>query len=143
VTNVYAFSRKDAEGIHFLDTDYVISITDPHQKPAELRAKNILRLSFYDINEPIKTLDGKMFDPMTSDDADKIVEYIKTFPKNIANIYVHCEAGISRSAGVAAAIAKYLINDDERFFLSKVPNRHCYKLLLEKLNQSNISQRKS
>lgn len=50
---------------------------------------------------------------------------------------VHCEAGISRSAGVAAAaaISKYLDQDDLTIFNSHsyYPNFLCYYYVLEAL----------
>jgi len=127
--------------MHFLVLDYVISITDPESDPAKIRATNLLRLSFYDICTTITTLDGKSFNPMTEADADKIVEFVRDMPKKIFNIYIHCEAGVSRSAGVAAAISEYLYWDNVRFYEKKIPNPWCYKLLLDKLHQSGIPRR--
>jgi hypothetical protein len=45
---------------------------------------------------------------------------------------VHCGAGVSRSAGVAAALGKWLNNDDGFIFnnFSYCPNFTCYRLVL-------------
>lgn len=50
-------------------------------------------------------------------------------------IIVHCGAGISRSAGVCAAIEKFLTGDDSRIFDSAYyhPNMSCYNAVLEAL----------
>lgn len=58
-------------------------------------------------------------------------------------IIVQCEAGQSRSAGVAAALMKYFNNDDTPIFNNPryTPNMLCYRLTLEVLmeqeNKSN------
>lgn len=48
--------------------------------------------------------------------------------------YVHCDAGQSRSAGIAAALAKYYLRDDWEFFRTKTPNMLVYRKLLEGLH---------
>ena len=60
---------------------------------------------------------------ITEKDAQKIAAFINRFKGEIPRIIVHCEAGISRSAGVCAAIKnpKY------------VPNMSCYRMLLDSL----------
>lgn len=53
--------------------------------------------------------------------------------KSMSNMIVHCGAGQSRSAGVAAAILKYLYNDDTQIFNNRryTPNMKCYRAVLE------------
>ena len=87
--------------------------------------ESILRLQFNDS-------DGD--DGITYDDAKAIAEFVKT--ECIYNrLIVHCGAGRSRSAGVAAAILKYLYNDDRQIFNNKRygPNMRCYRYVLEAL----------
>jgi len=74
---------------------------------------------------------------ITDSDAKKICDFINKY-KNIPiidKIIVHCEAGQSRSAGVAAAIMKYLNNDDTPIFNNAKyhPNMLCYRTVLNKL----------
>ena len=52
---------------------------------------------------------------MTDRQARMIAEFVFEFRDKVDRIVVSCEAGISRSAGVAAAIMKYL---------NKLPNQH-------------------
>jgi len=105
--NVFVLSRNKAEKKIFKADDYIISITDPHAKLADIKGtQNILRLSFYDIDKPLKDLSGETFEPITDSDAYQIVSFVGHSPSD-SNIYVHCEAGISRSAGVAAAILRW------------------------------------
>jgi hypothetical protein len=48
-------------------------------------------------------------------------------------LMVHCLAGISRSAAVAAAIAKVKYNDDSLYFTRYKPNISVYSILSELL----------
>lgn len=75
---------------------------------------------------------------ITDEDATKIVSFVHEVEKeDIDFIIVNCEAGISRSSGVAAAISKYLINDDNQFFGNRyVPNIACYRKVLNKFFES-------
>ncbi len=112
----------------------VISITDVgSSKPQFGRIANIyymLRLEFDDVlhNEP---------NAMTSSQANDIVQLIKVL-KNSAvgidniNFIVHCEGGVSRSAGICAALKTILGKDDTDIFRNPkyAPNRHCYYTLL-------------
>lgn len=54
-------------------------------------------------------------------------------------IIVHCEAGRSRSAGVAAALMVYLNNDDSAIFNSGMynPNMLVYRTMLNVLMEDN------
>lgn len=56
--------------------------------------------------------------------------------REINRLYVHCDAGISRSAGVAAAISKYFLGSDFKFFNCHLtPNMLVYRRLLEGLHE--------
>ena len=47
---------------------------------------------------------------------------------------MHCEAGISRSAGAVAALSKVINGDDSYFFKMFLPNRLVYRLILQEAN---------
>lgn len=51
------------------------------------------------------------------------------------NLLINCEAGISRSSAVAAAILKYVSNDDSQVFNNAYfkPNRYVYRNVLKVL----------
>ena len=72
---------------------------------------------------------------ITKEQAKQIATFVKKHYGNVEQIIVHCEAGISRSAGVAAAILKYFTNDDSQIFDSYKyrPNTLCYRNVLEAL----------
>ena len=69
---------------------------------------------------------------ITIDDAYQIVTFINNIKDTADMLIVHCEAGISRSPGVAAAIMKFLNDDDTPIFDSHSyrPNMTCYRKVL-------------
>ena len=78
---------------------------------------------------------------ITCEEAIKIKEFVNKYKEDtsIDMIIVQCEAGRSRSAGVAAAIMKYLWNDDSEVFNNSKynPNMLCYRTVLDKLMEGN------
>lgn len=116
-----------------LDVDtLVVSITDPSSPLVgeDFHADNIsfLRLQFHDCE-----IDTKWETAMSDEQGEKVAEFIKDGlkNKNIGLIIVQCEAGCSRSAGVCAAIMKYITGDDMDIFLNPrySPNMNCYRMV--------------
>lgn len=68
---------------------------------------------------------------ITKSDAQKIVDFMKKYD-DIQNVIVHCEAGVSRSAGCCAALMlAYNGSDMEIFSNAKYcPNMTVYRLVL-------------
>lgn len=97
--------------------------------------KTTLYLTFDDVDRA----DGNEI-PMSHYEANRIAFFVKGIAKDasINSLIVHCEAGISRSAGVAAAIMKYMYGTDEAIFGMPGfrPNMLCYRLTLEALMDS-------
>lgn len=111
----------------------IISIQDPLEPFIKLyRPKNCLgiaKFKFYD------------FDQETGQDNYDAFLFTQTEAKHLLNFYdlvkdeaeilcVHCVAGISRSAGVAAALSKIHYNNDEEFFKHYCPNSLVYRTIL-------------
>ena len=109
----------------------IISITDVGSMP-KVFDKNSNLVSVLSLQFNDATADE--FGCMTEDDADRIIKFVNIFIGSVEQIVVHCEAGISRSAGVAAALMAIINgNDDEVFKDPKYcPNSHCYRLLLNR-----------
>ena len=65
-------------------------------------------------------------------DAFNIVEFVVNTAKSYDLLIVHCEAGVSRSAGVAAAVMKAVNGDDFKVFDNPryIPNMTCYRTVL-------------
>lgn len=91
---------------------------------------NTLFLRFDDVDKETTT----EF-PMDDSQAREIAGFVKSMKDEIKTLVVHCVAGYSRSAGVAAAILKYLYGTDEQVFGSPMyrPNMCCYRKTLEAL----------
>lgn len=112
----------------------IISITDPDSAPAKFhrnpQIKSVLRLSFEDVDADT---DGAM----TKEDAEKIVFFVKRWKTKVPHIIVHCEAGISRSAGICAALMLWLTGSDQAVFddLQYRPNMRCYRLVLNEVQE--------
>ena len=134
--NFYVLSRQKAmnESYRLNEPTLIISITDP-----------ALDLNSFADNKNIVAICRVQFDDVTKDnarpcdvlmstrDADKIKEYVISYMDKVETVIVHCEGGISRSAGVMAAIQRYITGDDSAIMNSSryLPNDHCYRLMLK------------
>lgn len=69
--------------------------------------------------------------PMSIEQAKKILNFVEHNRCN--NFIISCHAGVSRSAGVCAALEKIYNGDDKHIFNSPkyVPNRWCYRKVLD------------
>ena len=122
----YGYKRHDEKSI-------VVSINNLDDYPAKIKTSvdngivSVLRLFFDDIDSGSTA--------MTPDDANKIANFVRFYQHSVDRIIVHCEAGVSRSAGVAAAIMCYLFGGDDIIFNDSkyYPNMHCYRITLHSL----------
>ena len=114
----------------------IISISTPHVEYSEFpfctatnNVIDICEVQFFDLDNTYPIKKGLM----EFKDAKKIAEFVSYYKDKI--IIVHCDAGQSRSAGVAAALSKYYNNDDSEYFDNPrlTPNMWCYKLMLNAL----------
>lgn len=140
---IIVLNRKETEKISEDGKSlFVISITDPEKPLAKINVseERILRLQFYDTEWKVPLLDGEFIYPMSKEDAIKIVNFINKNIQNIETLIVHCEAGISRSAGIGAAISNFFNKDDKEYFESYryVPNRWCYRNVLNAFMEAKI-----
>lgn len=106
-------------------------LVNPKDITTDLLAKDGIRQYVFDDFDSPKP-DSKTFNQqMARDMAQFIVDH-----KDVDCIVCQCDAGISRSSGVAAAISACFNLDDSKYFNSNgkyIPNRLVYKLLLTKL----------
>ena len=149
--NVAVMSRAGAVRYCHLEHEnkaVIISISDPSMyysnapfMSEQNRVVHILRLSFADADRPMtKDVYGKMAtqdDLMTDNDAAQVAKLIGRYADT--DIIVHCDAGISRSSGVAAAILKYVTGSDAAIFGNNrfCPNMWCYRKVLETLMEKD------
>lgn len=135
IKKVIVLNRQQA--IELTENDFsidraIISISSIGDESPKFKTNNsikdILYLNFNDEE------DGAF--AIQYEHARKIAIFIDTMKNMVDQFIVHCDAGISRSAGVAAAILKYLTNDDTSIFEDPqyYPNRRCYCYVLNALN---------
>ncbi len=112
----------------------VISITESHDSfpdaviaPSAMQ-RGILRLRFDDIDDPEDALDGCQ--PFVEHHARQIVRFVLSHRHEIGGIVVHCHAGVSRSAAVAAALSEWLNGEEADFFENYfLPNPRVHDIL--------------
>lgn len=139
--NFNVVSRQTAEDGNI---DYVrhawISITDPAQADAAINVtsecQGILRLKFHDM-DPTSGPGAAMmgYIAMTEAQGQEIVDFVDRMKNDVNVFFVHCEAGISRSAGVAAALSVWLNGNDDVIAENPyfMPNAHVKSTILRLL----------
>lgn len=134
--DIRILNRKEAKKFSYEPHDFktaIISITDTDkadvvfEKNETNGIRAVLKLKFDDVER-----DSKDLRCITKDDAEKIVKFINKNKNKVDKIIVHCEAGVSRSAGVGAAIMKAINGDDWVVFNNPTmcPNMKCYRTVL-------------
>jgi predicted protein tyrosine phosphatase len=131
--------RSDLEAGNPCDLQHVIiSIRGVGQKMADVPSNSatlrVLKLLFDDSDAPNRAVPNQML--FDEEHAEAIVKMVEETEPEV--VICQCEAGISRSAAVAAALSKFYMGDDMFFFQSRRfnPNRLVYRVLLETLNRS-------
>ena len=135
---VKVLNRKNA--IELTKNDYktdkvIISIrTIGDQKPDfDLNNNSIKDILYLEFND----WDDGAPDCINEQQAQEIAEFAEKYHDKVELIVVHCDGGVSRSAGCGAAILKYYTGDDSLIFDYSAyrPNMLVYRLVLEALNK--------
>lgn len=124
------FSRNAIKTYEFERSHIVITLNDPDSPPHELpenpARKGHLVIPVWDLDRELPSIKEGYFHPAH---AREVVQFVKQHMP-VSAIFTACEAGISRSSAVAAALAKVLTWDDVRFFKQFHPNRRIYSMIL-------------
>lgn len=127
---ILSTSRTGAEAFRSVQPFAVISITDPETRPALLRQNTIVArcdLQFWDLLEDVGS--GRIFDSAL---ASKVLNFARNDCGGAKLLLVHCEAGISRSTGLADALGKILeVEVRHHNALTLNPNTLVMRLVLE------------
>jgi len=133
--NITVMNRKQAVKYSWTPHNgktYVISIWTPWAaysddiRPSPYNGiQSVLRLFFDDVESGTNCMDETHAEAIK-----KFVELHKD-----GNFIVQCDAGVSRSAGVAAALMKYYNGEDTPIFDNPryQPNMLCYRTMLNEL----------
>ncbi len=156
---IKVLSRQAMEEFTTDKNHLIISITDPNSEKVKIISKPIhmISLQFHDIDNPLvprnecdrckgtgylkqfkgindghcykctTMLDIKLF---SEKQAEFILYYVDYYKKAVDLIAVHCEAGISRSAGVAGALSLIYNGSDKFYFDNYLPNIFVYRKIL-------------
>jgi len=127
------FSRKCVENYCTDEKHINISISDskaPRAKLSKLDSRiDTLFVSFADSDRiGFDLSEGNLFNKRL---AQAIWKFVDKYKDEVDLIVVNCEAGISRSSAVGAAISKILNGDDMDFFKHFLPNRLVYRKMME------------
>jgi len=134
----FVYSRPAIERVSPHDSAHVIiSITTTKHDRATLRESphclGVLRLAFPDADAAMGTItEGDLF---SADHAEQIWRFVLSHHKQVERIIAHCDAGLSRSPAVVAAISKALTGDDVEFFRRYRPNMRVYQTLLRSFHE--------
>ena len=124
----------EEEGIDIGQQYVLISISCPDDKPKLKKddlCLEILRLEFDDLDRWIKPFPGhKEYRLFNKEDARKILDFFVKHRISCPNLVVHCDAGISRSPAVAAALTNICGQTDKDYFVRYHPNRLVYSTIL-------------
>lgn len=118
----------------------VISICDPEPKAKFVKLPNVstrlssLFLKFLDFDFQPEGYPYKIFN---ESQAKLIWDFFNDYKDKVDLVICQCEAGISRSAGVASALAKGIGQDDSYFFRCYLPNKLVYRLILKESLEKN------
>ena len=157
---IRVMNRRDVEAtVMFGEPHAFISIRTPRD-PEEVRLPiaantiDVLRLQFHDLDamptQPIPILlaggdaghgvvTADLFD---EERARKVVSFVRKVraQNEDALLIIHCDAGWSRSPGMAAAIEKGMLGrDDAYWFKHKTPNRLVYRTILNVIEKEAIA----
>ena len=139
-------SRREIKNFRTDKKHIVISVMDPGDSegpaaiPDSRKRLGVLALAFHDMDvramgliKESKSWETRDFVFFSGETARRIAEFVrKAMAGNRLKLIVcQCEAGISRSAGIAAALAKCIDGDDRYFFKHFIPNSLVYSLIIK------------
>ena len=123
------------DGVLVRSSYIVISIHDTYSPPAKVKQQSglraVLQLAFDDAEPTNSAALPKALTLMTREQAKSIWEFVEHHMDYVGAVVVHCEAGVSRSPAVAAALCKSMGGNDRKFWREYQPNVHVYRLMLE------------
>lgn len=78
---------------------------------------------------------ARMYTVISDNDAASIAKFVNEWYNKVDILVIHCYAGISRSAGCAAAILEHFTGDASQIYndKNKVPNKLVYEKVLNAL----------
>lgn len=116
----------------------VLSVREPNKPQAAYPDNDsriaVRRFVFTDEDcEATAQRNGQTHLLMTDEQAEHLLKFVKDFDQHITLIVCQCDGGLSRSAGMAAALSVIYNGpgSDSHIFTRKIPNRYVYRKILE------------
>lgn len=114
---------------------------EPVALPIGEATRGVLRVEFHDLPYMPKDVESQVFSAephlvasvFTREHAARIADFVLPWIDQVEAVLVQCDAGMSRSPAVAAAIDKAVNGDDAYWFKRYHPNSRVYSILLEEL----------
>lgn len=133
---VHVYGEGAVVGQNFMDR-LVISITSPGREHVPMHGTNIHRFHFHDVTQRYDLDGGRIILPMEESIAEQIAE-VAWQNRDKDRWIINCEAGVSRSPGVAIGLAKHLAMRPNVKLLKKMfpmYNLHVAKLVGESMRK--------
>lgn len=127
-------TRQTIQHIRPRESHVIISISDTDREEVDLTTTDtccgVLRLAFDDVDGDMDV--GRPVVRFNETLAQRVLDlWERARAAGVAAIYVHCNAGQSRSPAIAAALTRLDGMDDDVWFKFRTPNRLVYRTLME------------
>ena len=106
----------------------LISIGEPGEDKPKVPESclDVLRVELADVDRGIEG-----YIKFSQAHAKKILDFYHKYKHTVKTFIIHCTAGISRSAGVAAALHRIHYNEDDQTYWTKyLPNMLVYRTII-------------
>jgi len=125
----WIMSKHEAGEFSSYDKYAIIGVVSHYDAQPRLQKGYVdaLQLKFYDVD-----FETELFPAITTEDAVKIIEFVEKNKNRVEFFVVHCNAGVSRSSGITAALSLIYNGDDTWVFSNPKyrPNMLVYRKIL-------------
>lgn len=129
--DIYVYSREMMRIREPDDVKHIVISITTDGVPAKFKMNEltagVLRLVFPDLDRPTDLWPEETL--FSDEHARTILDFVAKHSD--CRVIVHCDAGRSRSPGVAAALAKIYNGDDSEFYRRYTPNRRIFRKILD------------
>lgn len=137
IKTLRVLSRWEVSHFPILTTTLIISIRDPDRSRVDIvdpkKLATVICLDFWDIDLRSAGFRPRIGGPMDIGQANLVVDKVLEMKDSVEELIIHCEAGLSRSRGVAAGLQMLFRFNDTDLYTSGRPNAHCKSLILKSL----------